>query len=77
MQLVSKQREGGKTIKRYDVAQTPYQASDVKESVKARLHKDYLSLNPAGLRREIAAAQEALWRLARVRKIDEATTLSE
>jgi len=81
VQLVSKQREGGKVTKRYDVAQTPYQrllaASKVKESVKERLREEYLALNPAALRREIEAAQDALWRLVRVRNIGEATTLYE
>lgn len=77
VQLVSKERDGGKMTKRYDVAQTPYQrmlaAPTVKESVKERLRAEYLALNPAALRREIEAGQEALWRLARVRNIDEAT----
>lgn len=81
VQLVSKQREGGKVTKRYDVAQTPYQrllaASKVIESVKERLREEYLALNPAALRREIEAAQDALWRLVRVRNIGEATTLYE
>ncbi len=81
VQLVSKQREGGKVTKRYDVAQTPYQrmltAPEVKESVKEQLRAEYLTLNPAALRREIETAQEALWRLAGVRIIDEATTWSE
>ena len=81
VQLVSKQREGGKMTKRYDVAQTPYQrmltAPTVKESVKEQLRASYLTLNPAALRREIETAQGALWRLARVRIIDEATTAHE
>jgi hypothetical protein len=81
VRLASKQREGGKVTKRYDVGQTPYQrmltASEVKESVKARLRDEYVTLNPAALRREIEAAQEALWRLARVRITREATTPSE
>ncbi len=81
VQLVSKERDGGKVTKRYDVAQTPYQrmlaAPTVKESVKERLRAEYLALNPAALRREIEAGQEALWRLARVRNIDEATNPQE
>jgi len=81
VQLVSKERDGGKVTKRYDVAQTPYQrmlaAPAVKEHVKEQLRADYLALNPAAVRRAIAAAQDALWRLTRVRNIDEATTLSE
>ncbi len=81
VQLVSKQREGGKVTKRYDVAQTPYQrmltAPGVKESMKERLHTTYLTLNPAALRREIETAQDALWQLARVRNIGEATNPQE
>lgn len=81
VQLVSKQREGSKVTKRYDVAQTPYQrmlaAADVAESTKQRLHAIYLTLNPAALRREIEAAQEALWRLTRVRIVNEATNPQE
>jgi hypothetical protein len=79
--LVSKRREGGKTIKRYDVAQTPYQrmlaAKGVSDEAKARLRDESATLNPAALRREIEAAQEALWRLAGVRNTREATTLPE
>lgn len=68
-------------MKRYDVAQTPYQrmlaAPEVKETVKERLRTEYLTLNPAALRRQIETAQNALWRLARVRNSDEATTARE
>jgi hypothetical protein len=81
VRLVSKQRAGSKVTKRYDVGQTPYQrmlaAPEVTESMKARLRDDYLTLNPAALRREIEAAQEGLWRRAGVRNTREATTLSE
>jgi len=81
VQLVSKERNGGKMMKRYAVAQTPYQrmlaAPAVKETVKERLQETYLPLNPAALRREIEAGQEALWRLTRVRNIGEATTPHE
>lgn len=81
VRLISKQREGGKTIKRYDVAQTPYQrmlaSTEVGDEVKRRLHDDSLRLNPAAIHREIAAAQTALWRLAGVRNTREATTVSK
>ncbi len=79
--LVSKQREGGKVTKRYDVAQTPYQrilaTPGVAESTKARLREEYLALNPAALRREIETAQDVLWPLTRVRNIGEATNPQE
>lgn len=81
VRLVSKRRAGSKVTKRYDVGQTPYQrmlaAPEVTESVKARLREEYLTLNPAALRREIEAAQEALWRRAGVRNTHEATTAQE
>jgi hypothetical protein len=81
VRLVGKQRDGAKVTKRYDVAQTPYHrmlaAQGVADAVKARLREEYLRLNPAAIRREIEAAQEALWRRARVRITREATTRSE
>lgn len=81
VRLVSKQRTGGKTIKRYDVAQTPYQrmlaAKEVTDEAKARLHDEYRTLNPAVIHREIDAAQTTLWRLAGVRITREATARSE
>jgi hypothetical protein len=81
VRLVSKQREGAKVTKRYDGAQTPCQrmlaAPEVTDEVKARLRDEFLTLNPAAIHREIAAAQTALWRLAGVRITREATTLSE
>ncbi len=67
--------------KRYDVAQTPYQrmlaAPEVQVSVKEKLRAQYLTLNPAALRRQIETAQERLWQLTGVRNTREATTLSE
>lgn len=81
VRLVSKQREGAKVTKRYDLAQTPYQrmlvAKSVTDDVKARVRDEYARLNPAALRREIEAAQDALWRLARGRITREATTPPE
>jgi hypothetical protein len=81
VRLVSKQREGAKVTKRYDVAQTPYQrmlaAQEVADAVKARLREESLRFNPAAIRREIEAAQDALWRLVGVRNTHEATTPSE
>jgi hypothetical protein len=80
VRLMSKQREGAKVTKRYDLAQTPYQrmllTKKVSDAVKARLRDEYVPLNPAAIRREIETAQDALWRLTRVRNTPEATTLS-
>jgi hypothetical protein len=68
MVLIGKERVGAKVKKHYDRAKTPYQrvldAVDVSDEIKHRLRKEYLTLNPAALMREIEACQEALWRLA-------------
>lgn len=81
VRLVSKQRVGGKVTKRYDVARTPYErvlaAPTTAETARERLRMEYLTLNPAALRRQIKAAQERLWRLAGGRNTREATTLHE
>ena len=69
MVLIEKERNGAKVKKKYDEAKTPYQrvleSPDVSEEVKARLRKEYLTLNPAALLREINVRQKALWRLAK------------
>lgn len=81
VRLVSKQRTGSTVTKRYDAAQTPYQrmlaAPEIVEERKRGLRAEYLTLNPAALRREIEVAQAVLWQLAGVRNTREATTLPE
>ena len=81
VRLMSKERIGSKVTKRYDTAQTPYHrvlaATAVRAEEKERRCAEYLTLNPAALRREIEAAQTALWRLAGVRNIREATNPQE
>jgi hypothetical protein len=68
MVLLEKKRDGAKVTKRYDQAKTPYQrvldSPDIAEAVKARLRELYPALNPAALLRQIAACQQALWKLA-------------
>ena len=68
MKLVSKTRHGATVTKRFDRARTPYQralASPwVSEEVKDRLRTIYPGLNPAQLKRELAAWQSRLLRLA-------------
>jgi len=68
MTLLSKQRQGAKLTKRYDLPKTPYQrildAPDVSQDAKRRLTEQYEQLNPAALLRQIEARQELLWRLA-------------
>ena len=68
MVLIDKERNGAKVKKRYDKARSPLQrvleSPDVSEEIKARLRNECLTLDPAGLLREINAKQKALWRLA-------------
>lgn len=81
VRLVSKERIGSKVTKRYDRAQPPYQRVLATWEVAGQGHKwlraQSRTLNPAALRREIEAAQTALWRLTGVRITREATTLPE
>lgn len=68
MVLVSKERDGAKVTKRYDVSKTPYQrvleAPDVGEADKTRLRQLYATLNPAALLRQIRTQQAVVWKLA-------------
>jgi hypothetical protein len=68
MKLVSKTRTGAKVTKRYDAAQTPYRrllASKIPAKAKRALTEQYLELNPAELKREIARCQDKLVKIAR------------
>jgi len=64
--LVSKTRHGATITKRHDRAQTPFQRVRADPTVdiadKAELHRQYLTLNPAAIRREIIALSDALIR---------------
>jgi hypothetical protein len=64
----SKQRVGARVVKRYDVAQTPYQrllgAGVLDVAEQQTLAQAYARLDPLGLRRRIDAGLEALWPLA-------------
>lgn len=57
IQLISKERVGGKIKKKYDVPKTPYArvmgSKDISEKTKEELKLMYESLNPAELKREI------------------------
>ncbi len=63
--LVSKTRVGAKVHKRHDTAKTPFQRlcarDDVDQTIKDNLARWYHQLNPAQLRRDIAALQEQLF----------------
>jgi len=67
--LITKERIGNKTIKRYDTAKTPYQRvlerKDISLEAKARLMNLYVQLNPAELRRCIDQKTAKLWKISR------------
>jgi hypothetical protein len=75
MKLVSKTRRGAKVTKRYDTARTPYQrvlgSPHVSEESKRILTRTYLSLNPAGLKRDIGRCQERLLGLGAAKPHDQ------
>jgi hypothetical protein len=63
--LVSKERIGGHVRRRYGTPKTPYQRiledATVPEETKERLRDMYASLNPAALKRQVVAHQDALY----------------
>lgn len=69
LKLVAKERIGNKTLKRYDLAKTPYQRvlerHDVSLQPKAQLMNFYVQLNPAELRRRIDQKTAKLWKISR------------
>lgn len=68
MKLLEKIRIGSKVKKKYDKSRTPYaRALDskfVSKEIKENLKKQYASLNPVTLRRDMLAMQEQLYKLA-------------
>jgi len=66
--LVRKTRDGARTRRYYDTAQTPFQrlcATGVLSlAARSALDTTYAALNPAQLRRDLDQALERLWRLA-------------
>ena len=71
MKLVSKHREGSKTSRKYDIAQTPYRrmlnSSSVPEETKLRLQNIYRQLDPVLLMEQLEKLQDALWKHAGMR----------
>ena len=69
LKLIAKERIGNKTIKRYDIAKTPYQRvlerQDISLEAKAALMHRYVQLNPAQLRRQIDLKIAKLWKISR------------
>lgn len=68
MKQVSKERIGSKVIKKYDKAKTPYQrvleSPYVPEDKKEALRRQYETLNPAELHRQIQRLQNLLYKTA-------------
>lgn len=69
LKLISKGRVGGKFIKTYDQAKTPYQRimarHDISLETKARLTDLYVKLNPVVLRNSIDLKVAKLWKLSK------------
>jgi hypothetical protein len=69
--LVSKRREGAKVIKKYDTARTPYQRiltdKNVTKKVKNELTRQYRTLNPAQVRRDLIALSDQLLELVKAK----------
>jgi hypothetical protein len=66
MKLISKERNGAKVKKRYDVAQTPYRrvlaCPQVPDALKDRLTAQYDQLDPTALWEQIQHHRAQLWR---------------
>ena len=67
VKLIAKQRQGAKVYKRYDRPTTPYQRlvalGALDKDTGARLREEYLSLNPAALRRRLTDNEKKLIRM--------------
>ncbi len=67
LKLVSKERNGGKVTRHYDIAQTPYRrvlaAGVLSQQASVLLEKEHESSGPASLRRQLGVEIEALWTL--------------
>lgn len=68
VKLLSKERKEGRTIKRYDKAQTPYQrvlsSTAVGEAPKIQLRESYESLDPVAILKDMERLQDQFWEYA-------------
>ena len=68
MKLKSKERVGSRVKKSYHAPQTPYQrvlaGAEVTAADKKKLQRQYQSLNPAALKRQLDKYRKELFRLA-------------
>lgn len=66
LKLLEKKREGARTIKKYEKAQTPYQrvlaSNHIPQSVKENLTQQYNRLDPLALTEQIKQLQDQLWK---------------
>ena len=62
-----KKKIGGKVIKRYDEAKTPYRrvlaSPDIEGKIKVKIRKEYAILNPAEHKRKITKLQNKLLKM--------------
>jgi predicted transcriptional regulator len=69
LKLIGKEQIDGRTVRRYDLAATPFRrvlaSKDVSFEVKARLTGQYFRLNPVTLRNMIDDNVASLWKLIR------------
>ena len=69
LKLIGKEQIDGRTVKRYDLAATPFRrvlaSHDVSFEVKAKLIGQYFQLNPVTLRHKIDENVARLWKLIR------------
>jgi hypothetical protein len=67
VKLIAKQRTGAKVYKRYDRALTPHERllalGALEKATAARLEEEYLTLNPAALRRRLTDNEKKLARM--------------
>ena len=78
MKLVAKSRRGSKVKKKYDDAQTPYKrllaSNDISDICKSRLSRQFDTLNPAELHRQIRRLQTKLYRISALGQVSENDT---
>src|SRR4029077_14830229 len=71
--LRSKRRVGSRVLKRYDVAQTPYQrvlaAGELPAEPRQALAAQFAALDPIALARDIQRTLDGLWKLADTRAL--------
>lgn len=71
VKLLSKTRLGGKVVKKYEEAKTPYQRIMLQENIssksKSKLKEQFYSLDPVNLLSQIEKLQKQLWRYSWVK----------